>query len=616
MGKTQRKIWRIILPVLLGLLVSGGLFTQPLVQPVAAADDGIVISGGAPPSTRPDITVSPDRTRACVTWGAFDQDPNHTYVRIYNISNNTWSPDLGRSPVDVSRGGDGSTQGNTAQCVIDGAGRTHVVWTTNPGAAIRYTRLEANADPANANNWSPPITITQGGQDGDGQNPDIVAIYSDPNGNVWLVYWSLDLNGVFVRNWVNGTGWSGATKISTEGNAKHPRIGADNAGNVHVIWDQPGQGVDYARRDPATGQWTSPMVIPGTNDAVEQLSIAVDRTGGDVHIVYAAGHGSTDSERAVEYVRKIGATSTNFTTPRDLTGQGNYVVPRIAWSPAGKLTMVVDKRNDPKGVWVNISNDNGQSWSGASQLTSEGMGYSNPQWPAVTMDYAGNSFIVYWAGSDIRFVRIGNTPNPPGSEATPPVLTTTFYDVPAGYWAHDEIDHIYAKGITKGCGTGAWGYPIYCPEKGVTRAEMAVFIERALGNTVPRQTATQTFADVPTTYWAHDFIEAFYQMGITQGCGYNAAGQLLYCPEQGVTRAEMAVFLTKAKTGLRTPPPTATRSFADVPTSHWAYGWIEYFKTLKITEGCGYNEQQQLIYCPGKGVTRAEMAVLLARAYP
>jgi hypothetical protein len=39
------------------------------------------------------------------------------------------------------------------------------------------------------------------------------------------------------------------------------------------------------------------------------------------------------------------------------------------------------------------------------------------------------------------------------------------------------------------------------------------------------------------------FIEQFYRDGITTGCGSNP---LIYCPNNNVTRAEMAVFIVRA----------------------------------------------------------------------
>ncbi len=53
--------------------------------------------------------------------------------------------------------------------------------------------------------------------------------------------------------------------------------------------------------------------------------------------------------------------------------------------------------------------------------------------------------------------------------------------------------------------------------------------------------ATATFGDVPTNHWAFQFVEALVASGITSGCG---GGN--YCPDDSLTRAQMAVFLAKA----------------------------------------------------------------------
>ncbi len=130
--------------------------------------------------------------------------------------------------------------------------------------------------------------------------------------------------------------------------------------------------------------------------------------------------------------------------------------------------------------------------------------------------------------------------------ATPPTPSgQTFADVPLGYWAYAYIEQFASLGITTGCGTNAQGQKLFCPDRNVTRAEMAVFIDRAKNYTNPTETG-QTFADVPPGYWANAFIEQFYQLGVTTGCGTDAQGHRLYCPDRNVTRAEMAVFIIRA----------------------------------------------------------------------
>jgi hypothetical protein len=53
--------------------------------------------------------------------------------------------------------------------------------------------------------------------------------------------------------------------------------------------------------------------------------------------------------------------------------------------------------------------------------------------------------------------------------------------------------------------------------------------------------ATATFADVPTDYLYFRAVEALAASGITQSCG---GGN--FCPNQNVTRGEIAAFLARA----------------------------------------------------------------------
>lgn len=130
--------------------------------------------------------------------------------------------------------------------------------------------------------------------------------------------------------------------------------------------------------------------------------------------------------------------------------------------------------------------------------------------------------------------------NPP---FVPPAATgTTFTDAPAGYCLSPWIEQFYRDGFTSGCDVG-----LYCSYKTLTRAEMAVFLVRAYhgGSFVPPAATGTYFADVPITHWAAKFIEQLFRDGITAGCSSNPNGSLNYCPESTVTRAEMAVFLTR-----------------------------------------------------------------------
>jgi hypothetical protein len=100
------------------------------------------------------------------------------------------------------------------------------------------------------------------------------------------------------------------------------------------------------------------------------------------------------------------------------------------------------------------------------------------------------------------------------------------------------IEEFAADGFSAGCGNG-----MFCPNVPVTRGEMAVFLETALGN--PPNQGAGRFTDVPADHPFYGFIERLADDGITAGCG---AGK--YCVNDPVTRAQMAVFLTTLPTPL------------------------------------------------------------------
>jgi hypothetical protein len=117
-----------------------------------------------------------------------------------------------------------------------------------------------------------------------------------------------------------------------------------------------------------------------------------------------------------------------------------------------------------------------------------------------------------------------------------------------------------------------------------------------------------TFSDVPDSYWAWNYVERLYNAGITGGCGVNP---LRYCPEERVTRAQMAVFLLRGIHASAYAPPGigAGTGFGDIPPDYWAAAWIKQLAAEGITSGCGNGN-----YCPEHPVTRAQMAVFLLRS--
>ena len=185
-------------------------------------------------------------------------------------------------------------------------------------------------------------------------------------------------------------------------------------------------------------------------------------------------------------------------------------------------------------------------------------------------------------------------------------LNNTFGDVPNAYWAWQYVERLYHAGVTSGCNQSPL---IFCPENSVTRAQMAVFLLKAkYGSSyvAPSVGMNTGFNDVSATHWAAAWIKQLAAEGITSGCGNSN-----YCPEDEVTRAQMAVFLLKAKHEAGFTPSSASGGmFADVPIGYWSIVWIEQLANEGITGGCGAGN-----YCPENLVTRAQMAIFLVKTF-
>ncbi|HKD16391.1 MAG TPA: S-layer homology domain-containing protein, partial [Thermoanaerobaculia bacterium] len=181
----------------------------------------------------------------------------------------------------------------------------------------------------------------------------------------------------------------------------------------------------------------------------------------------------------------------------------------------------------------------------------------------------------------------------------------SFSDVSSATGYYRDIENIFHNGITGGCGAG-----IFCPTNPVTRAQMAVFLLKSKhGKSFVPPACTGIFQDVPCPSPFADWIEELYGEGITAGCSVSPA---LYCPDDAVTRQQMAVFLLKARNGSGYTPPACGGIFADVACPSPFADWIETLFALEITAGCSRNPQ---LYCPTAPNVRQQMAVFLTKTF-
>ncbi|MDH5294706.1 MAG: S-layer homology domain-containing protein, partial [Acidimicrobiia bacterium] len=157
-----------------------------------------------------------------------------------------------------------------------------------------------------------------------------------------------------------------------------------------------------------------------------------------------------------------------------------------------------------------------------------------------------------------------------------------------------DIEWLAASGITKSCNPPDDNR--FCPDDVVTRGQMAAFLGRALDLT--EGVGEDYFTDDNASVFEND-IDRFAHAGITKGCTATT-----FCPGSGITREQMAAFLTRAYD----LPATDEDFFTDDEGSIFEDA-INRLAASGITTGCSATT-----FCGSDSVTRAQMAAFLKRA--
>ena len=174
-----------------------------------------------------------------------------------------------------------------------------------------------------------------------------------------------------------------------------------------------------------------------------------------------------------------------------------------------------------------------------------------------------------------------------------------YYDDDGAYY-EASLNALERRGVLAGtqCGPG-----LICPDEPVARSTIAVWLGRALAGSEPSAVEASRFADVDPGSWLAPHIERFAELGITTGC---AAEPARYCPDQPVTRGQMAVLLVRGFD----LPGAGSAGFADTSGSSFE-DEIDALAAAGIAAGCAAGP---LRYCPDQPVTRGQMATFIARA--
>jgi hypothetical protein len=178
----------------------------------------------------------------------------------------------------------------------------------------------------------------------------------------------------------------------------------------------------------------------------------------------------------------------------------------------------------------------------------------------------------------------------------------SFADVPRANPFYRFVEILLHRGVTGGCAASA-----YCPASTTTREQMAVFVLLAKEGPafVPPACVVPVFNDVPAASPFCRWVEELARRGVVSGCG---AGR--YCPQAGVTREQMAVFVLRTLDASSNPPACGAPIFSDVPATSPFCRWVEELARRGVVGGCGGGR-----YCPAAVVTREQMGVFLAVSF-
>lgn len=178
-----------------------------------------------------------------------------------------------------------------------------------------------------------------------------------------------------------------------------------------------------------------------------------------------------------------------------------------------------------------------------------------------------------------------------------------YSDLAPEHWAYEAVQVLSARQIVNGAAPSRFE-----PEAGLTRAQFAAMLVRALGIRPSPDGATSAYADVDAGAWYADAVAAATQAGIVDGV---ADGR--FAPDAAVTREQMAAMLIRAAgvAGLLAPEAEAVPfDYADADDiSGWAAEAVRLASTMGWMEG-----KEGGRFDPLSGATRAESAQLLFNA--
>jgi hypothetical protein len=406
---------------------------------------------------------------------------------------------------------------------------------------------------------------------------------------VAIAYGFVDTSTVSTTYWINGQPGIVVTRPAASGEASMTWLTLDT-----------GEGTAWFDNVEVTAAYTISGKVTLSGSGLSGVTVTLSGSQIVTTTTDGSGNYSFNLPAGGNYTVTPSATGYSFSPP-------SKTFTSLSANQTAGFTATCALSVNPTAVFLDSTSQSGPPLSVTTSPSCSWVASTNAAFIEITSGASGsgNGTVTFSVPANTTGAALTGTlsVNSQAVSITQRETAATFNDVQTSNGFFDFINTMYERGITAGCATS----PLqYCPNSTATRDEMAVFIITAIeGGETFSYTITPYFTDVPPTDPFFKFVQKMKDLGITSGCSAT-----MYCPDDPVTRGEMAVFIIKGRYGAidfsALPGYSATQIFGDEPPSSPFYAFIQEMAETGITGGCGSG-----MYCPNASLTRGQMAVFV-----
>lgn len=347
-------------------------------------------------SMAPRITVDAKNNLHVVWLEIYSSDSGDVFYTHYEASSQSWS-----SPINLSSSGRVYCESLYATSIAsDAANRIYVAWVEDNQVKLRIFD----------GSWGSVFTVSSGGNDCD--SPRIAVT---PEGNIYLVWWSLD--GIIWSRARVGGNWESTRILSDTGRrAKFPDVAVSN-NLVAACWVEKSgdlyQAAFSQRSRSLNAGWSSPIRVSPSGYSQQHAVIELDHQD-RAHIIWT----SVLSESGTRVVHYASGNVNGFVAPIEISSAQLLHYPSLA-EIGGHLYACwqVGAYGSGLGVFYNIFRSG--RWSGEAFLPdSSGVTFVDL---AVSQDES-DVYFVWDAGGEIYFSSLIAGP----ATNKPPVANFTY----------------------------------------------------------------------------------------------------------------------------------------------------------------------------------------------